>query len=410
MKKSYAQYASLYNFSYMAIGALTPLIGQYLKHVGFSGTQIGTITAAGTATAIIAAAFWGSMYNRAEVKHRIPMFLCIMAAAMCLSLSRVESYGIFIVLFAAMYFFQAPVMSLTDAFVVQRMQRFGSLRAWGAVGFALGVFFAGLAVDAFGSSTFFWLYIGSFLAAACMLHMIGHAKGSAAQRRDGGEGTSNRQGSAAIERKFEGKKKSAGYLSVLKNRNLRRLIICAFFMGGTNVANNTYFSFLYIEGGGTVAGVGIVMLLMVGSEVPFMAWCEKLAAKFTMEKIILAAMIISVIRFMIYGAGIPWWGLMAISFSQGAVNGILLIEFVRYVSKLAPEGGESLAISAYYVISSNLSTVFCQTVGGAVLDAAGASGVYIFFGTFNFIGVVMYCKYGLYRDPEKQVTKKDEKR
>ena len=50
-------------------------------------------------------------------------------------------------------------------------------------------------------------------------------------------------------------------------------------MGGTNVANNTYFSFLYIEGGGTVAGVGIAMLLMVGSEVPFMAWCERLSRR-----------------------------------------------------------------------------------------------------------------------------------
>jgi len=382
----------------MAIGALTPLIGQYLKHIGFSGTQIGTITAAGTATAIIAATFWGSIYSRSEVKHRIIMFLCIMAAAVCLSLSQIKSYGIFIAAFAVMYFFQAPVMSLTDAFVVQRMQHFGSLRAWGAVGFALGVFLAGLAVDAFGSSSFLWLYIGSFLIAACMLYMIGHAKGryakcGASKHSPGVKGTS--ESPARSE-----KKKTAGYLSVLKNKNLRRLIICAFFMGGTNVANNTYFSFLYIEGGGPVAGVGIVMLLMVGSEVPFMAWCEKLAARFTMEKIILAAMIISVIRFLIYGAGLPWWGLMILSFSQGAVNGILLIEFVRYVSKLAPKGSESLAISAYYVISSNLSTVFCQTVGGVILDFSGASGVYFFFGLFNLIGVAMYCKYRLYRSCE----------
>ena len=50
------------------------------------------------------------------------------------------------------------------------------------------------------------------------------------------------------------------------------------------MANNTYFSFLYIEGGGTIAGVGIVMLLMVGSEAPFMQWSARLAGRFSLEQ------------------------------------------------------------------------------------------------------------------------------
>jgi PPP family 3-phenylpropionic acid transporter len=394
MKKTSAQYAALYNFSYMAIGALTRLIGQYLKYIGFTGAQIGTVTAAGTAMAIFAATFWGGVYNSAASKHRIIIILCIMASIVCFTLSGIERYGIFIILFGIMYFFQAPIMSLTDAFVVQRAQHFGSLRAWGAVGFASGVFLAGIASDNFGIRTFFWIYILSFIIAAGMVYLTGHAKGASYTEPDCAGGEND-------ELKYEKKRKKSGYLDVLKNRKLRNLIICAFFMGGTNVANNTYFSFLYIEGGGTVACVGIAMLLMVGSEVPFMAWCEKLAARFTMEKIILAAMIISVIRFFIYGAGLPWWGLIIVSFSQGAVNGILLIEFVRYVYKLAPKGSESLAISAYYVISSNLSTVLCQTLGGIILDAAGASGVYVFFCLYNFIGVLMYCKYRLYKTAEE---------
>lgn len=373
----YAKFAILYNFSYMAIGAMTPLIGQYLDYIGFSGMQIGMITATGTGVAIIASAFWGGLYSKTTYKHEVLIMLCIMAAFVCIILGNVKEYIVFLIVFGSMYFFQAPIMSLTDAFTVERMQQFGSLRAWGAVGFALGVFLTGIAASAIGISVIFVFYIVSFLITSitmCILRSSDKVLSKGNKLNSTHKDTSN----------------NGSYLTVFRNEKVRNLIICAFFMGGTNVANNTYFSFLYIEGGGTVAGVGIVMLLMVGSEVPTMAWSEKLSRRFTMEKMIFIAMLISVIRFFLYGMGLPWWLLICMSFSQGAVNGILLVEFVRYVSKLAPSGCGSIAVSTYYIIGSNLSTIVCQIVGGFILENIGASGVYIFFGLFNLVGVVLY--------------------
>ena len=136
-----------------------------------------------------------------------------------------------------------------------------------------------------------------------------------------------------------------GYLEVFKVKPLRRLILCAFFWGGTDVANNTYFSFLYIDGGGSLAGVRAVMLLMVGSEFPFMAWCERLSRMLTMEKLTAISAGYLCCAFLCIQ---PWCSrggcCFSLSFSQGAVNGILLIELVRYAAKLAPENIRSLAI------------------------------------------------------------------
>lgn len=381
MKHDRRGYAALYNFSYMSIGAFAPLVGQYLSSEGFSGTQVGTVTATGTAVAIFASAFWGKRYSRSGRKDLVLMGLCLMASLMCFVFMNMEEYIFVIAAFGAMYFFQAPVMSLTDAFTVERASGFGSLRAWGAVGFALGIFLAGVFSDVLDIKVIFPFYILSFTAAAVTVWRIG-VKTEEKER-------GNVKGDSV--------KREGGYTSLLKNRRLCQLILCAFFMGGTNVANNTYFSFLYIEGGGTVAGVGAVMLLMVGSEVPFMAWCERLSRKFTGEKTIMAAMIISAVRFLVMGLGLPWWMLAAISFSQGAVNGIILIEFVRYAAKLAPKGKESLAISAYYIIGSNLSTIVCQLCGGRLLDLGGAAAVYLFFGFFNMAGVCLYWKFKLYK-------------
>ena len=340
---------------------LTPMIGQYLKQIGFSGTQIGSITATGTAVAIFASAFWGGQYSRSK-KIRDPDILCGAAALVSLVLSGIHVYGLFCWYLAfLMYFFQAPIMSLSDAFTVESGQGFGGLRAWGAVGFALGTFVTGLFAESLGLSMIFPIYSGSYLLAVAMILWIRKGEGTSRQR------SHNEAGSLR------------GYLEVFKVKPLRRLILCAFFWGGTNVANNTYFSFLYIDGGGSLAGVGAVMLLMVGSEFPFMAWCERLSRMLTMEKLTAISLGISVVRFFVFSLGVPWWMLLVLSFSQGAVNGILLIELVRYAAKLAPENIRSLAISAYYIIGSNLSTICCQFFGGMLLDHFGAKGVCICF-------------------------------
>ena len=60
--KSYA----LYFFLYCPLGVLSPLIGQYLSSIGFSGTQVGTVTSLGTASAVFAGMFWGKIFANSE--------------------------------------------------------------------------------------------------------------------------------------------------------------------------------------------------------------------------------------------------------------------------------------------------------------------------------------------------------
>ena len=50
MDRKYYSFVGIYAFTYIAIGMLLPLLGQYLASIGFSGVQIGFITATATAT------------------------------------------------------------------------------------------------------------------------------------------------------------------------------------------------------------------------------------------------------------------------------------------------------------------------------------------------------------------------
>ena len=128
-----------------------------------------------------------------------------------------------------------------------------------------------------------------------------------------------------------------------------------------------------------------------------MAWSKKLSDRFNLEKMILAGMIISVIRYSWYATCPPAAAITALFFLQGMVNGIVLVEVIRYIGKVVPAGLTGLAVSGYYAISSNASTIVCQMIGGVILDNWGGGGVYMFFALYNLIGVILYIGFGLHK-------------
>ncbi|MGI6257692.1 MAG: MFS transporter [Anaerovoracaceae bacterium] len=375
--KARGGYMGLYTMTYLAIGVMVPLIGQYLSALGFSGAQIGTVTGTGTCVAIFASGFWGKIYANSAVKARVILALCVFAAGTALFITQISEYIPFLFCFAIMYFFQAPIMPLSDAMTLDSGQSFGRVRLWGAVGFATGVFLSAYAAEEVGLWILFPSYAFCYLLAALIIYRI-----SKKRTLDGGV-------KPATEKKR--------YRDLAGNKRLWALIASAFFLCGTNVANNTYFSFLYIEGGGTLAGVGLAFLLMAGSEAPFMAFTGKLSSRFSLERMILLAMVLSVFRFAWYSTGPGYIALLTTFFLQGAVNGIILVEFVRYISKLVEQSYISVAVAAYYSISASGSTIVCQLAGGWMLDIFGPPGVYGFFTVFNAIGLMLYLVFGLHR-------------
>lgn len=385
MKKSYYNYVGVYTFSYGAMGTMLPLIGPYLDRIGFSGAEIGSVMATGTGVAIFASIFWGNLYNNSNHKKRVILGICLMASTVSVFLSGVGTYLTFVTVFGVLYFFQSPILALQDAMTLEDSHHFGPIRKWGAIGFAAGNLVASRVVSLAGLDTIFFMFSAGYILTGIMIWKI-------MRDTSGNEGLHTTKPAHSPPRQNMGK-----YRVLLSNKKFTLLIISAFFVSGTNVANNTYFGFLYLAGGGALAGIGIAFLLMVSSEALFMAWSDRLADRFTLEKTILISMLISVFRYLLFSMTPSSGLLLATFFLQGMVNGIVLVEFVRYIAKLVEPKLLGMAVSIYYCISCNVSTIVCLMAGGIILDAYGVGRVYLFFGLYNLAGVVLYAIWGLHK-------------
>ena len=372
-KNSDLRRAFLYFFIYCPLGIICPLIGQYLSSIGFSGTQVGTITSLGTGTAILAGLFWGKIYANTSRKKILLAFMCLAAATLGVVSTGTTIFIIYAVIYSGMYFFQGPIHGLSDAFVLDRSEHFSAIRATGAAGYAVAVFVAGRVAESTGLKSIFFMYAGAYVIAACFFL---------------------REEEPTTFRTDEEKVK----MSVLfKDRNFVKLLICAFFLMGTNVGNSTYFGYLFREQGGSVAGIGVAFLLMAGSEAPFMALTPVLSRKFGAEKTLLFAMVMAVIRFGFYSTGPDYKVLLATFFLQGMTNGIILVEIVKYFGRIVEPRLSSVSISVFYAIGNSLSVILCSFIGGIMLDMAGACAVYRFFAIFNFVSVILYIALGMHR-------------
>jgi PPP family 3-phenylpropionic acid transporter len=372
-KNSDLRRAFLYFFIYCPLGIICPLIGQYLSSIGFSGTQVGTITSLGTGTAILAGLFWGKIYANTSRKKILLAFMCLAAATLGVVSTGTTIFIIYAVIYSGMYFFQGPIHGLSDAFVLDRSEHFSAIRATGAAGYAVAVFVAGRVAESTGLKSIFFMYAGAYVIAACFFL---------------------REEEPTTFRTAEEKVK----MSVLfKDRNFVKLLICAFFLMGTNVGNSTYFGYLFREQGGSVAGIGVAFLLMAGSEAPFMALTPVLSRKFGAEKMLLFAMVMAVIRFGFYSTGPDYKVLLATFFLQGMTNGIILVEIVKYFGRIVEPRLSSVSISVFYAIGNSLSVILCSFIGGIMLDMAGACAVYRFFAIFNFVSVILYIALGMHR-------------
>ena len=376
---------TFYFFIFSSMGVMNPLISQYLNSIGFSGTQIGTITSVSTAVAIFASTFWGEKYANSKDGRKVIVFLCIAAALVGILNSYVTVFAIFVLTYGLMFFFQGPVNGAADSMVIENDVEFASVRLWGAIGYALAVFAGGRIGDHFGLGNIFYIYAAAYMIGAILVTRV---KTKPHEEVCGDKGKQ--------------KKEKIGYRDLLADKKAIQLIFCGIFICGSNVANNTYFSFLYLDGGGTMSGVGTTFLLMVGCEAPFMALAPWLSKKITREKAILLAATLQALRFLWYATGPSATMLMGTFFIQGIVNGILLVELVKYISAVVQPRLIGIAVAAYYAISSHIGTIICNFFGGIVMDYFGSTGVYGLFGILNTIGVILFILFGLHKNEKSR--------
>ncbi|GGE77635.1 MFS transporter [Priestia taiwanensis] len=355
---------------FFGMGILNTLLAVYLQDdLKLSGSEIGLVMSLIPIVMIFGPPLWGILSDYTQKPLQILGFTLLCMALSSLLFSITTGLWLLLVVSFLLAFFQSALTPLSDSITLTYTEKsnehYGSIRLYGAIGFAVSVLVGGRAADAFGLHVIFYIAAVMFVIGALL------------SRKLPSEG-----------KELKGNLKE-GLSHLLGEKKFVMFLICTFLIVGPINANNTYFGLYITDLDGTLTGVGIAFLLAAGSEAPFMKMSNYIIEKLGVEKLLILTAIICMFRWGLYYFTPPLWVVYASTISQGLSVGLFIPAALYYIRQITPSTMQSTAISLYSAMGFGVGGFVCTLVGGYVLEKLSIHYVYIIFALSSLLGIIL---------------------
>jgi MFS transporter, PPP family, 3-phenylpropionic acid transporter len=344
----------LYMLFYGCGAASMSFFNVYLRQLGFSGLQIGTIAGIRPVAVVLSQPLWGVA---ADLWGRRRMLLVIMALAGALVLGYATGRTLqFFLIWTVLYTVVSnPIGVLIDSLALDHLEgradrSFGSLRMWGAIGWAAASLMVGAIVT--GRDMRLIFVIASLLMFGGWL---------AGWRATGGL----RARGAPIGRHW------SGLLVLLRSRRLGIFLILVTLVQTGAAAIFTFVPVYLHELGASPRTIGFALTLQGLSELPLFLSAAVILRRLGPARTILIALVVFAGRTFLYSLiSNPALALL-VELSHGLSFSLFLVASVEYVNTLVPgewrATGQSLLSTAYFGVGGMLGNAW----GGFLYDRLG---------------------------------------
>lgn len=373
-----------YFFVFFGFGSLFPLLSVYLKDdVGLTGSQIGIVMSISPVVMIIVQPIWGMISDTTKKPITILTATLIFGSIFSFLYSFIENYYFIILMATLLAIVQSAIVPLSDSVAMSYVQRtkvqYGSIRLWGALGFAISALIIGWLAEIIHLKVIFY----SFTIVLCISAFY-------AQKLPKESKTLN----TSIRHGLKRLKKIPHYFIFLA---------CTFLILGPILANNIYFGIFIDELGGSLIGVGLAFLLGAGSEAPFMKVVGQFIEKLGIQKVLFLAALVSTLRWALYVLEPPLWVVYATIITQGFSIGLFIPAALQFIREITPTSVGATAISIYSAIGNGLGNWFCTFFGGMIFEVFQIKGVYLFFAGLTALGLCLLIFMKKFEDKNETV-------
>ncbi len=152
----YWRLSGFYFFYFASIGALIPYWSLYLKQLGFSPRDIGTLMALVMATKIVSPNVWGWVADHTGQRMTIVRVGCLLGMVCFAGVFLHSSYGWLAAVMLAFSFFWNATLPQFEAttfnYLGKHSHRYSGIRLWGSIGFIVAVAALGPVLDDRGTA------------------------------------------------------------------------------------------------------------------------------------------------------------------------------------------------------------------------------------------------------------------
>jgi PPP family 3-phenylpropionic acid transporter len=366
-------------FLYFGVmGMYLPFFNLYCYQLGFSGWQIGALSATRSIAMILFSIFWGLLADRFHARRWIYIACNFVSSALWgLFLVTADFYWMLAVTIIHGIFY-APLIAFLEAFAMEALgrdkKRYGRMRAWGSVAFILVVLALGRGIDAYGVKIIISLIFAGAWAQA--LVSLGFPKNIA-----------------------PGERAKAGDWRQLLTPRLAVFQISGFLMLVSHGAYYTFFSIHLANLGYDTAFIGVSWAVASTAEILTMFFSERIFRRFRYESVLIFSFAVAVLRWGGLWTATSVWALLLLQLTHAMTYGTFHMASILYMDHLAPQQSKTLGQVVNNAVSYGLGLMAGFFLSGALYQAIGAHNLFAVSGGIALLGGVIFAAFSLTGKP-----------
>ncbi|WP_044642786.1 MFS transporter [Risungbinella massiliensis] len=358
-----------FNFLYFGLLALfIPFLPVYLAQQGLSVSQIGLVVGTGGFVTLITQPLWGLISDKTKTIRKVLLLLIILSSLFGYLLFDSNEF-LWLVLFAMLvYFFLMPMDPLLESlnFTVAEAKKisYGSIRTYGALGYAVLSLLTGYIMSYFGVNSVAILFVALGTISFFICWVMPNAPVSSTPVT------------------------MDGLRSFLHNRKTLLFLLLVFICSVPARMNDTFLGVHIHALGGDTELVGLAFFLAAGSEIIVFALSFYWLRKGKELLIITIAAFFFFIRFFV-SAWITDPLLLAIlQIMQMLTFPIFYTAAIQYLYSIVPVEWRATGQTVLALLFFGVSGIIASYVGGFMYNVLAGQMFYLFVSGMSFIGTI----------------------
>lgn len=356
-----------YFWYYAAIGAFTPFVALYFREIGFSGVQVGMLTALPSVGVALAGPVLGALADSLGMHRWVLRLGLLLGAAIALVVSLLDAFAVVFPAMIMLALVLGAAPSLLDSYAVATSERiggsYGFLRVWGSIGYMAAVLVIGWVMGDRVSSMLFIGYavcLGLALLAVASLPPL-----------------ADRRAQPLL----------TGIRTVAGNKPLMLLLLVAFLLSSGAAVMNIYLGIHLESIGGSASLIGVAFALSAASELPVVAFGGWFLNRLGAVRLAGLAILVYIGRFIGFSVITDPEVMLGVQLFHGLSYGAFLMASVTLAHRLAGRDQAATAQALLTAMSFGFGSIAGSLVGGAFLDVIGTDG--LFRGAAVLMGVTL---------------------
>ena len=368
MKKIYP--FGFYLVFFGANACLFPYLVLYYQSLGFTGAQIGMLSALSPLITLAGAPLWAGIADTTH-RHKLVMGVTLLVSVgLVVVFPLLRTIAPVLGLLLLFCFMISPITSFADTATMtmlgDRKNMYGRVRMGGTIGYGVVASIAGVLIEKYGLNLAFWVYAA--------LMFIGFL----------------------VSRKFEFnhiKQEVSikhGIRQLFSNRRLVLFLAAAFVCGMAFMSINAYLSAYMAEYGIGESINGVALGIAAIAELPVLFYADRLLARLKPHGMLILSMVATMVRLFLYATLVTKTGILVFQVINGITFASLWVAGVSYINEIAPPGLSATALGIFGATVFGFGSAAGGFLGAILFERVGGARMYAIFGALVLVALVAY--------------------